>query len=168
MAWKEISPEKMEFNPFTLINNDWMLISAGNSEKHNAMTASWGGVGELWGKYVSTIYVRPQRYTLEFIEKEDYYALCFFDETYRSALKYYGSHSGRDGSKEQATGLTPLFDQAAPYYAEARLVLICRKLYRQDMKAECFLDPADLEKWYPSMDLHRVFIGEIVKVLEKA
>ena len=119
MAFREISVEELKDNPFTLINKDWMLITAGNQDKHNTMTASWGGVGELWGKYVSTIYIRPQRYTLEFVEREEYYSLCFFGPE-----------------------------------------------YRQDMEESAFLDKGLLEKWYDN-DLHRMFIGEIVKVLEK-
>ena len=166
MAFREISVEQLKDNPFTLINKDWMLITAGDAEKHNTMTASWGGVGGLWGKYVSTIYIRPQRYTLEFVEREEYYSLCFFGPEYRQALSLCGSKSGRDVDKDAATGLTPRFDQAAPYYEQARLVFICRKLYRQDMEESAFLDKGLLEKWYDN-DLHRMFIGEIVKVLEK-
>lgn len=166
MAFREISVEQLKDNPFTLINKDWMLITAGDAEKHNTMTASWGGVGELWGKYVSTIYIRPQRYTLEFVEREEYYSLCFFGPEYRQALSLCGSKSGRDVDKDAATDLTPCFDQAAPYYEQARLVFLCRKLYRQDMEESAFLDKGLLEKWYDN-DLHRIFIGEIVKVLEK-
>ena len=166
MAFREISVEQLKDNPFTLINKDWMLITAGDAEKHNTMTASWGGVGELWGKYVSTIYIRPQRYTLEFVEREEYYSLCFFGPEYRQALSLCGSKSGRDVDKDAATGLTPCFDQAAPYYEQARLVFLCHKLYRQDMEESAFLDKGLLEKWYDN-DLHRIFIGEIVKVLEK-
>ena len=168
MAFREISVEELKDNPFTLINKEWMLITAGDQQKHNTMTASWGGVGELWGKYVSTIYVRPQRYTLEFIENSEYYSLCFFDPDYRSALNFCGTKSGRDVDKDATTGLTPCFDEAAPYYQQARLVFLCRKLYRQDMEAGCFLDKEVLDKNYPQNDLHRMFIGEIVKVLEKA
>ena len=166
MAFREISVEQLKDNPFTLINKDWMLITAGDGEKHNTMTASWGGVGELWGKYVSTIYIRPQRYTLEFVEREEYYSLCFFGPEYRQALSLCGSKSGRDVDKDAATGLTPCFDQAAPYYEQARLVFLCRKLYRQDREESAFLVKGLLEKWYDN-DLHRMFIGEIVKVLEK-
>ena len=72
-----------------------------------------------------------------------------------------------DCDKDQEAGLTPVFDQAAPYYQEARLVLICRKLYKQDMKPECFLDRRILDKHYTAGDFHRTFIGEIVKVLER-
>lgn len=167
MAFREISVEELKDNPFTLINKDWMLITAGDESKHNTMTASWGGVGELWGKYVFTIYVRPQRYTLEFVEGNDYYSLCFFGPEYRNALSLCGTKSGRDIDKDQATGLTPKFDEAAPYYEQARLVFICRKLYRQDMEESCFLDRKVFEDCYPQNDLHRMFIGEIVKVLEK-
>ena len=166
MAFREISVEELKDNPFTLINKDWMLITAGNREKHNTITASWGGVGELWGRYVSTIYIRPQRYTLEFVEREDYYSLCFFGPDCRQALNLCGSKSGREIDKDAATGLTPCFDEAAPYYEQARLVFLCRKLYRQDLEEGCFLDKGLLEKWYDN-DLHRMFIGEIVKVLEK-
>ena len=116
---------------------------------------------------MSTIYIRPQRYTLEFVEREDCYSLCFFDESYRPALNFCGSKSGRDYDKDKETGLTPCFDQAAPYYQQARLVFFCRKLYRQDMAEDSFLDKEVLAKNYPQNDLHRMFIGEIVKVLER-
>lgn len=114
MAFREISVEQLKDNPFTLINKDWMLITAGDAEKHNTMTASWGGVGELWGKYVSTIYIRPQRYTLEFVEREEYYSLCFFGPEYRQALSLCGSKSGRDVDKDAATGLTPASTRPPP------------------------------------------------------
>lgn len=164
--FQSIDPKQLQENVFSLIGDQWTLITAGTPDHCNTMTASWGGVGELWGKYVSTIYIRPQRYTLEFVEREEYYSLCFFGPEYRQALSLCGSKSGRDVDKDAATGLTPCFDQAAPYYEQARLVFLCRKLYRQDMEESAFLDKGLLEKWYDN-DLHRMFIGEIVKVLEK-
>ena len=167
MAFREISVEQLKDNPFTLINKDWMLITAGNQTAHNTMTASWGGVGELWGRYVSTIYLRPQRYTLEFVERENYDSLCFFGPEYRDALTLCGTKSGRDTDKDRAAGLTALFDREAPYYQEARLVFLCRKLYRQDMEPASFLDRDVLAQNYPQNDLHRMFVGEIVTVLEK-
>lgn len=167
MSFHEISPEEIKENPFSLIHKDWMLITAGTPEKHNTMTASWGGVGVLWGSPVSTIYVRPQRYTLEFIEESPFYSLCFFDDSYRSALNLCGTKSGRDCDKEKEAGLTPITGDLAPYYQEAKLVLLCKKLYRQDMTEESFLDKGPLDRWYPERDLHRIFVGEIVKILKK-
>jgi flavin reductase (DIM6/NTAB) family NADH-FMN oxidoreductase RutF len=164
--WKEINPTELSKNPFSLIGQEWMLITAGDQKKANTMTASWGGVGILWNKPVAFCFIRPQRYTLEFVEREDYYTLSFFGPEYRKALNYCGSHSGRDGDKFAACGLTPSYD-LAPYPEEANLVLVCKKLYKQDMEKDCFLDPALVEKNYPAGDFHRTFVGEIVKVLVK-
>ena len=106
MAFREISVEQLKDNPFTLINKDWMLITAGDAEKHNTMTASWGGVGELWGKYVSTIYIRPQRYTLEFVEREDLYSLCLLGPEYRHARQLFCIESCRGVDKSKENGRT--------------------------------------------------------------
>ncbi|MVB11124.1 Flavin reductase like domain protein [Caprobacter fermentans] len=166
--FQEIPISELQFNPFTMIDKEWMLITAGSAEQCNTMTASWGGLGILWNKNVSTIYVRPTRYTLEFLNRESHYSLCVLDESRRAALNYCGSHSGRDGDKIKAAGLTPVFTENAPYFEEAKLVLICRKLYRQELKPDCFIDPAVREKNYKENDFHSVFIGEIEKVLKKA
>lgn len=167
MSFLEISPKDFNENPFTLIGDRWMLITAGTKAKHNTMTASWGGLGVLWGKPVSTMYIRPQRHTLGFVEGSPFYSLCFFDEKYREALTFCGRNSGRDHDKDKETGLTPLFDQTAPYYEQADLVLICRKLYHQDFTPEGFIDPQVDAQNYPKKDYHRMFVGEIVKVLKK-
>ena len=166
-GFKTVEIKDLQFNPFTLIDKEWMLITAGNEQKCNTMTASWGGLGELWKHYVSFIFVRPQRYTLEFIEKEGYYSLCFFDESYRKAPSFCGSHSGRDYDKCKETGLTPVFDEAAPYFAEAKMVLICRKLHKQPIDPAGFIDPAIDATCYPEKDYHEMFVGSIEKVLVK-
>ena len=165
--FQEIDITKLNFNPFTKIDKEWMLITAGNAEKCNTMTASWGGLGELWKKYVSFIFIRPERYTLEFIEKEEYYSLCFFDESNRKTLAYCGSHSGRDTDKIKESGLTPVYEESAPYFAEANLVFICRKMHGQLIDPACFIDPTIDVDCYPLKDYHKLFIGDIVKVLEK-
>lgn len=167
MSFHEISAEELSLNPFTLLSKDWMLVTAGDAQSRNTMTASWGGLGELWGKHVSTVYIRPQRYTLEFIERQEYYSLCFFDATHREALNLCGTKSGKDCDKEKEAGLTAVCSDLAPYYEEAQLVFLCRKMYRQDMTADSFLDKAALDRWYPEKDLHRIFVGEIVKTLKK-
>ena len=163
--FQEISVEQLEVNPFTLINKEWMLITAGDEQKCNTMTASWGGVGELWGNYVSFCFIRPTRYTLEFVENKEYYTLSFFDEAQRAALGYCGSHSGRDGDKIKAAGLTTAYDQAAPYFQEAKLVFVCRKLYGQNFDPACFVDKSIDGKMYPDHDYHKMFVGAIEKVL---
>ena len=165
--FKKITAEELTANPFKLIGKDWMLITAGDKEKFNTMTASWGGVGIMWGKPVATAYIRPQRYTFEFIENGDYYTQSFFDEEYRDALKFCGSKSGRDYDKVKETGLTPVVDDetGAVYFKEAKVVFICKKMYAQFLNEESALTE-EVTKWYNG-DYHKMYMSEIVSVLVK-
>ncbi|MDO4730843.1 MAG: flavin reductase [Clostridia bacterium] len=167
MNFKEIDIKSLSFNPFTLIGDEWMLISAGEESKFNTMTASWGGVGVLWKKPVTFCFVRPQRYTFEFMENNDYYSLSFFDPDMKPALSFCGTNSGKDVDKIKATGLIPKFDAQAPYFEQAKTVFICRKLYNQFILPDLFLDASIEKDVYPQKDYHRVYVGEIVKVLKK-
>ena len=161
--WKSISPYELE-NACKLIGKDWMLVCAGD----NAMTASWGGMGILWNKPVSFVFIRPQRYTYQMTEANDRLTLAFFDESYRDALRYFGTKSGRDGDKFAATGLTRAYTESGTLYpAEARLVLTCRKLYTDMLRKEAFLDPALLGN-YLADDFHRMYVCEIEEVWIKA
>ena len=165
--FEKIDPKALDQNVFSLIGDQWMLITAGTEDKCNTMTASWGGLGVLWGKPVATVYIRPQRYTLEFVEREDTFTLCFLGEEYRKALALCGSKSGRDVDKVKECGFTVTTAEGAPYFEEADLVLVCKKAYWQDMDPSHFLDGEIDSKWYPQKDYHRIFIGEILEVLRK-
>lgn len=160
-----ITPYELEGNPFQMIDKQWMLVTAGNKEQANTMTASWGGLGILWRKPVSFAFIRPTRYTYEFTEREDYYSLCFFSEGYRDALKLCGTVSGRDRDKIAEAGLTLRYDAEAPYFDEAETVLICRKMAAQDIDPAGFLDPT-VEACYNN-DYHRVYTGEITRVFTR-
>ena len=167
MMFTRIDPKELNQNVFSLIGDQWMLITAGTKEKCNTMTASWGGLGVLWGGPVATVYIRPQRYTLEFVENSDYFTLSFFGEAYRKALALCGSKSGREVDKVKECGFTVETADGAPYFAQADLVLVCKKAYWQDMDPTHFLDGEIDGKWYPEKDYHRIFIGEIETVLKK-
>ncbi len=162
----ELDPLELQDNMFRRIGREWMLITAGKPEKFNTMTASWGGVGVLWNTNVTFSFVRPSRYTYTFMEQEKYYTLSFFGADCRRALQFCGSKSGRDVDKVAETGLTPVFDAPAPYFAEAELVLVCRKLYTQDLDTDRLLDPALMAN-YKDGDVHRMYVGEITKVLQR-
>lgn len=165
--FREISPLEIGDNPFQLIGKDWMLITAEKDGVANTMTASYGTLGRLWNKPVATIYVRPARHTYSFIESADTLSLTFFDEKYRKELTYMGRTSGRNEDKIAHCGFHLLHDGETPYFQEARLVLICRKLYSQMLETDCFLDAEVDEKDYPLKDYHRVYVVEILKVLQK-
>lgn len=162
----KVSAEELNENFIDLIGNKWMLVTASDGEKVNTMTASWGGVGELWNKNVTFTFIRPTRYTYEFIEKSDYYTLCFFEDCYREKLTYLGKVSGRDEDKISKMGLTVVNDGEISYFDEAKYVLVCRKLYKDDIEMEHFTDISFGEKVYAEGNLHRMYIGEILYALK--
>jgi len=165
---KEISYKDLQFNPFNLIGDVWMLVTAGNPETGcNTMTASWGHLGCIWGHNAPTavIYLRPSRYTKEFVDREDYFTLCFMDPSFKKQMAYLGSASGRDEDKIARTGLTPVYADNTVYFAEAKLVLVCKKVYRSELREDGFLDQAIIEEHYPLRDYHTMYVGRIEKVL---
>lgn len=164
--FQELQPKQLTENVFSLFEDRWTLITAGTQDHCNTMTASWGGLGVLWNKNVATIYVRPQRYTFEFLEKSPAFTLSFFGEEWRKALGYCGRVSGREEDKFAHCGFHVAMEgENAPYIQEANLVLVCKKLYWND------LDPANMDQTalhhYENHDYHRMYIAEITKVLVK-
>lgn len=163
---KPVDVNALNDNVFHLLDKEWMLVTAGNKEKFNGMTASWGGLGFLWNKPVSFVFVRPTRYTYEFMETSSHYSLSFFGNDCRDILNLFGKQSGRNIDKMKTDGLTTLFaENEVPYYAEARMVLICQKLYSNDLDKDRILIPS-IHKLYNN-DYHRMYIGEIQQVLMK-
>lgn len=164
--FKEVLPELMKKNPFQSIGKDWMLITAGNENKVNTMTASWGGLGVMYGKNVAFIVVRPQRYTREFIDQEETFSLSFLDKSYRSVMNYLGSVSGRVEDKLSKSGLNISNADGTPFIAEANSVFICKKLYRQQMEGDALLNEKIDTTFYPDKDYHILYIAEIVKAMQ--
>ena len=164
---RKIAPKQLDKNVFSVIGDQWMLITAGTAEKCNTMTASWGGLGVMWGTPAATCYIRPQRYTKEFVDQEEYFTLSIFGEEYRKALQLCGSKSGREVNKVKECGFTVRTAECgAPWFEEAELVLVCRKRFAQPLDPDSI--PQEIkDKWYPQKDYHVMYIGEIVEVLVK-
>ena len=154
-------------NPFTLIGDEWLLLTSGDKEKFNSMTASWGGLGHFWGKDCAVSVVRPSRYTHELMEQTDCFTICVFPPEHKSTHQVFGNKSGRDVDKVAETGVTPVFDGDYIYYEEAKLVFCCKKAYSQFLEESGFADTELISKWYPDGDFHKLFIGEIEKILIK-
>ena len=163
--FKEINAKEIDKNLIKAIADEWMLISAGDKAGYNMMTASWGFMGEMWGADTVIAMIRPQRYTMEFVEKSDYYAISFYGDN-KDVHKICGSMSGREVDKTALTGLTPVFSDNTVYFNEANLVIICKKQYLQAMEENCFIDKEPLN-WYKDKDYHNMIFGKIVKVLVK-
>jgi flavin reductase (DIM6/NTAB) family NADH-FMN oxidoreductase RutF len=168
MTRQPIPIEKLIVRPDHLWDIQWFLLTSGDfaAGRFNAMTVSWGSMGVMWNRPFVQVVVRPVRYTYEFIEQFDTFTLCAFPKEYHAALQLLGTKSGRDGDKIAESGLTPIPSTrvAAPGYAQAELVLECRKMYWDDITPDHFLDLA-LDKNYPGKDYHRIYFGEILTVL---
>ncbi|MCI8326577.1 MAG: flavin reductase family protein [Lachnospiraceae bacterium] len=159
-----------EVNPFVKIGKEWMLVTAGTPEKANALTASWGGLGVLWGKNVAFIFIRDSRYTKEFIDQNDTFSMNFFEEKYKNDLKYFGAVSGRQEDKFKTSGLTLNNHDGIPFVDEGSLILLCKKMAAVPITKETFSDISIDEKWYANADLnnyHTMYIGEVTEILAR-
>ena len=158
---KEISVNGLGFNSWDKIGKEWFLLTSGDEKGFNTMTASWGFSGVMWNRNVFTAVVRPTRFTYGFMEKNQFFTASFFDEKYREALGFCGSHSGKDCDKCAETGLTPEFLDGTTGFKEAKLILVCRKIYSQDMDVSLMAE--DVRPANGSDPIHKQFMGEIIK-----
>ena len=170
MSFKQISPEELNQNPFVAIGSEWMLIAAENGGKSNAMTASWGGVGIMWGKPSAFVFIRQTRYTKEFVDAGDHFTLNFFGGNFKKELGYFGRVSGRDEDKIAKTGMNVSTVENVPVFDDATTVLVCRKMFTQKLDEAGFIDRKVLEQNYEigsSDSMHSIYIAEIEKILVK-
>jgi flavin reductase (DIM6/NTAB) family NADH-FMN oxidoreductase RutF len=165
---KEISPNDLNESAFRMIGKEWMLITAGTMDSWNTMTASWGGMGEMWFKPAVFAFMRPQRYTLEFVKREPLFTISFFSEKYRPVLEFCGANSGRECDKAAETGLVPFETKnGAVSFEQAHTVIECRKLFMQHLDPEGFIDQSIVDECYPERDFHYMVVGEAQHVLRR-
>lgn len=164
---KEINIREIKESAVKMISDDWALLSAGNKDKWNTMTVSWGGIGEIWGKDVAFVFVRPQRYTKEFIDKDGRFTLSFFGGEMKKEMGILGKISGRNEDKIALSHIKGVFEADTVYVDGAKYVLVCKTLYTDFIKPENFIEKDNDEKWYAQKDYHKVYVAEIEKVLEK-
>ena len=167
MQRSTLNIKELTLKPFNVWENEWFLLTAGSFKTNdfNTMTVAWGSIGSMWSKPFAQVVVRPSRHTLEFMDKYDTFTLCRFPKDKRKALAYLGSTSGRDvPDKHLIAGLTPIAvpEVEAPGFAEADLILACKKMYWQDMDEKNFLDESIMPKYPGETDFHRIYFGEIV------
>jgi flavin reductase (DIM6/NTAB) family NADH-FMN oxidoreductase RutF len=174
LNFKSVSPQDISMKPVHLFGKVTPLLCAGTPDNFNSMIIGWGSVGYIWGLPFASVYVRPTRYTFEFIERNMYFSINCFSENAKDALADQGTKSGRDIDKMHYPGLTPLFSYEAPCFNEANLIIICRKMYTQMMQPEllCGDYKTDvLNKYYSTgeskQNFHMIFYGEIMHVLDK-
>lgn len=163
----EMKASEIQENAIELIGSRWLLVTAEKDGKCNTMTASWGGLGVIWGKDAAFIFIRPQRYTKEFIDGSSTLSLSILPKGNMQDLTYLGRVSGRDEDKIAKVGLTVAHDEETPYFEEAEIVLICEKMFAQEFKPESFIDPSMVYRHYADNDFHTMYVCEIKKVLRR-
>ena len=157
----------LKIDAYEAFGKQWALLTAGTKDDHNSMTISWGGLGSLWNRSVATVYVRPSRYTYEFMEQYEYFTISFYAPEYRDALVLMGKESGRDMDKDQASGLTPVAVGEGISYTEADVTLICKKVYAQDRDPNMIPEEIMTRFYGDGETVHRMYIGQVVDVLPK-
>lgn len=169
--FQEIALDRLEMDPFTVIGEDWYLITASDGEKWNTMTASWGTLGVLWGRPVAMVFVRDSRYTYEFMEKAEGFTCSFFGPNRKETLKYCGSKSGRNTDKIKDTELMPVIIEAPDGHSEritfsdANMVFSCTIAAKMPFHPDQFVLKKEIEASYPEKDYHTVYIGFIDRIL---
>lgn len=163
--------KKFKMAPLYDIDQEWALLTAGDKEKFNTMTVSWGGLGTIWNKPVVTVYIKPIRYTYEFMEESDYFTLSFYDKEYKKDLAILGSKSGRNLDKISLTKLSPEFLDNCVSFLESRLTIICKKIYFQDLDIKNINTDSilqnEVDRFYKEEPAHRMYIGEVINIIDK-
>lgn len=175
--------KEKEYKVFEMFEKQWALVTAGSMEHYNSCTIGWGSMGNVWGRRggkslpTITVYVHPDRYTSEFLKDSDVFTVSFYPQSCKKALGYMGAHSGRDGDKAAAAGLTPVPFGQGVTYQEANLTFLCRKVYQHAFSKEDIAP--DVQEYYASMPKlypdgkggwqpHLVFAGEIIDVKDES
>jgi len=165
MERRLIRIEDFNTNIFNIMSNDWMLLTAGNFEngQYNTMTVSWGMMGTFWSKPMVMVGIRPQRHTFQFAEDYESFTLSAFPEAYREKLAFCGANSGRDVDKIKKCKLTPTRSEyvEAPSFAEATLVIECRKVYTHQLAAKNLIEKMVTKKFYADNDFHKMYWAEV-------
>ncbi len=162
---RKIDYTEFNIDIFQAIGKQSFLLASGTINHHNCMTVGWAGLGYLWRRPMAFVYVRPQRYTFQLMAQYNYFSMNFFSDNYNNILQLCGTKSGRDIDKMHLPGITPEdYQQQTIYYKEAQIVLICKKIYYQDLNPENLVEKSVLSL-YPLNDFHRIYYGEVTSIL---
>lgn len=167
MRLKPVEAKELSLEALRLFTGRTPLLTAGDKTACNTMTIGWGGLGSLWNKPACTVYVRHSRHTYSFMETHDYFTVSVLPGERKDTLTLCGTKSGRETDKIAACGLTVCHGAGgAPFFDEAELVLVCRKLYAQDMGPEFVIDSGAAASFYTKGDWHRMYVGEVVEAYQ--
>ena len=169
MGFNRKDIKQVSENIFSMLDNEWMLLTAGTLEKMNTMTISWGSMGILWNKPIAICFVRPQRYTDTFMKEQYTFTLTVLPPDLKHILTICGSKSGRNTDKIRETGLTPFLTPGKGIsFEQARIYVECKKTYTSVFDPANIVDRSIPSSIYPGNDFHNIYFGEITGWFEKA
>ena len=168
MAFREISPWEWQTAPMRLIGQERMLLLASAGGAVNGMTVAWGCFGVMWGEPCISFAVRPSRFSYHLTEAGDTVSLCALGAEKSAALAYFGTHSGREGDKFAAMGLSPITMPCGGVgVVEAELVITARKKYAHTIQEGDICDPALISRWYGREGFHKLYVAAVQGIYVK-
>ena len=146
------------------------ILSAGDKNSHNSMVIGWGLIGVAWQKPLFIVYVKPDRYTYQFMEKTTYFTVNFIRKDLYKKFVPYGNRSGRDINKEEVSGTHIQFlDNGGITFEEAEEVYVCKMMAKAHFEREN-LSPEIMEfyekaatAFKQTKEPHGLYIGEIIE-----
>ena len=170
--FRKITPEEIPGNVFTLVNKDFTVITAGTPADCNSMIASWGGWGTLFNKPVTWCFLRANRFTLEYIQKELTYTMSYFDEDDKEDIMIFGTQSGRNSDKMKEHKLTMVQTPDGNItYKEAKLIIECKLTEVTTVSPDDFLTDEGKEfitsAYAEVKAYHKLVFGDITNVWER-
>ena len=170
--FRQISPEEITDDVFTLVGKVFPVITAGKADHYNSMTGSGGGMGLLFRKPTTWCVLRADRYTLEIIQKEHTYTMSYFPDKYREQVLFLGSKSGRDSEKMKEVELTSVETPSGNMsFKEARLIIECTltQITTPALDDFCTQEARDYlnEAYKEATDYRKYVFGEITHVWVK-
>ena len=163
--FSEIPFKEWQLSPHQLFTDRRLLLTAYGEHGRNTMTVGWGGFGVMWGEAVAMFAVRPSRYTFGLLEKGRAVTLSALPPSYAKAVAFCGAHSGREGDKLSAAGLTYTeLPDGSLGIGEAELVISGEVCCTHPLSPDELYVPALLEKWYLNGDFHSLYYARISKV----
>ncbi len=142
------------------------LLLAGDEKQSNALCINNISIGHMWDRNIVTTALKPLRYTKEFVDLNETFSINFFSKEYNQDLEYFGTMSGRDSNKMLRSDLERSMYRGTPFFTQAETVLICRKLFAEEIKETSFADKSLLYQYYIFKDYHTIYISEIKNILK--
>lgn len=105
------------------------------------------------------------------MESSEYFTVSFYNEEYKEDLILFGSKSGRNIDKVSLSKLTPEFFDKAVSFKEAKITIICKKIYFQDLNINNIdnksIPQREIDRFYKTEPMHRMYIGEVIDIIDR-